>query len=39
VFVFHTPVPESTANQFDDQVVWIPAPVLYSRMVAAGVLP
>jgi prepilin-type N-terminal cleavage/methylation domain-containing protein len=39
VFVFHTPVPESQANQFDDYLVWLTAGELYGKLIAAGVLP
>jgi hypothetical protein len=39
VFVSHPPRWEFQANEFDDHVVWIPAAMLYGRMVAAGVLP
>jgi type II secretory pathway pseudopilin PulG len=39
VFIAHAPRPFSEANAFDDQVVWIPASLLYSKMIAAGVLP
>lgn len=39
VFVWHTPVAFSEANEFDDQVLWLPAPLLYSKLIAAGVLP
>jgi len=39
VFVSHEPRFEFQANEFDDLVVWIPANLLYGRMVAAGVLP
>jgi len=39
-FVFHTPTPSDAANgEFDDQFAWITAGELYSRLVAAGVLP
>lgn len=33
-YVWHPPTP-----RFDDQIVWLPNPLLMSRMVAAGVLP
>jgi type II secretory pathway pseudopilin PulG len=39
VFVSHAPRPFSATNAFDDQVVWIPVSLLYSKMLAAGVLP
>jgi hypothetical protein len=39
VFIHHAPRPFSEANEFDDQVVWLPAGLLYYRMIAAGVLP
>lgn len=39
IFVYHPPTPASTGNEFDDQMVWIPVGVLYSRMIAAGILP
>ncbi len=40
LFVSRPPDPSSFANgEFDDQMVWLPVSVLYSRMVAAGVLP
>ena len=39
VFVSHAPRPFSSTNAYDDQVVWIPVSVLYSKMIAAGVLP
>lgn len=39
VFIAHPPRWEFEANEFDDHVVWIPATLLYGRMVAAGVLP
>jgi prepilin-type N-terminal cleavage/methylation domain-containing protein len=39
-FVVHTPTPSDAANgEFDDQFTWITAGELYSRLVAAGVLP
>lgn len=45
-FVYHTPAPEgakTTLNalvgEYDDQMVWISAGLLYGRMVSAGVLP
>jgi hypothetical protein len=31
--------PAVTGGEFDDQVVWIPPGILFSRMVAAGRLP
>lgn len=40
LFVSRPPDPSDAANgEFDDQMVWIPVSVLYSRMVSAGVLP
>lgn len=39
IFVYHPPTPASTGNEFDDQMVWLPVGVLYSRMIAAGILP
>lgn len=42
LFVSRVPDPTGTANaggEFDDQVVWIPATLLYARMLASGVLP
>ncbi len=37
-FVWHTPTPPG-ANEFDDQLTWVPAAILYNRMIAAGRLP
>ena len=40
VFVSHTPTPPGAANgEFDDQLLWIPVGTLYSKLIAAGVLP
>ena len=39
VFVHHSARAFTEANEFDDQVVWIPVSVLYSRLIAAGQLP
>lgn len=40
VFISHTPTPTGAANgEFDDQVLWIPVGMLYSKLIAAGVLP
>jgi prepilin-type N-terminal cleavage/methylation domain-containing protein len=40
VFVSRTPSdPGSPAGAFDDLMVWVPAGVLYSKLIAAGVLP
>jgi prepilin-type N-terminal cleavage/methylation domain-containing protein len=40
VFVYHTPMPADVANgEFDDQFTWITAGELYSKLIAAGVLP
>ena len=39
-FVYHTPTPSgATGGEFDDQMVWISAGLLYGRMVSAGILP
>ena len=39
-FVYHTPTPSTASGgEFDDQMVWISAGLLYGRMVSAGVLP
>ena len=40
VFVTHSAAPAGAAGgEFDDMLVWIPVGLLYSRMIAAGVLP
>ena len=40
VFVWHTPTPVGATNgEFDDQMAWIAVSELYSKLVAAGVLP
>jgi prepilin-type N-terminal cleavage/methylation domain-containing protein len=39
VFIHHPARAFTEANEFDDQLVWIPVSFLYSRMVAAGQLP
>jgi prepilin-type N-terminal cleavage/methylation domain-containing protein len=40
VFVTREPgTHETTTGMYDDLVVWIPAGVFYSRLIAAGVLP
>jgi len=40
VFVSRTPSgSDSTAGTFDDIMVWVPAGVLYSKLISAGVLP
>jgi len=40
LFVSKTPDPADAATgEFDDQMIWIPVSILYSRMIAAGVLP
>jgi len=40
LFVNRSPDPQGFAHgEFDDQMTWIPVGVLYSRMIAAGVLP
>ena len=39
-FVVHTPTSSDAANgEYDDQFTWITAGELYSRLIAAGVLP
>jgi prepilin-type N-terminal cleavage/methylation domain-containing protein len=39
-FVYHTPTSSgATGGEFDDQMVWISAGLLFGRMVSAGVLP
>ncbi len=30
---------ETATGEFDDQMIWIPASLLYSRMISAGILP
>jgi prepilin-type N-terminal cleavage/methylation domain-containing protein len=40
VFIYHTPAPTTAANgEFDDQMLWITVGALYSKLLAAGVLP
>lgn len=40
IFISHTPTPSTAANgEFDDQLLWIPIGTLYSKLIAAGVLP
>ncbi|MDH5219868.1 MAG: type II secretion system GspH family protein [Betaproteobacteria bacterium] len=40
VFVWHTPTPAGATNgEFDDQMTWITVGELYSKLVAAGLLP
>lgn len=40
VFVSHPPAPVgASGGEFDDMLVWIPVGLLYSRMIAAGILP
>ena len=40
VFVWHTPAPGTASNgEFDDQMLWITHGELYSKLIAAGVLP
>ncbi len=41
LFVYRPPDPAGAlpGGEFDDQMVWLPVGVLYSRMIAAGVLP
>jgi type II secretory pathway pseudopilin PulG len=39
-FVYHTPAPTgATGGEYDDQMIWISAGLLFGRMVSAGVLP
>ncbi len=38
VFVSRPPTTDS-GNEFDDLVVWLPATILFNRMVSAGRLP
>jgi prepilin-type N-terminal cleavage/methylation domain-containing protein len=40
VFVWHDPRPTGAlGGEYDDMMVWIPAGVLYAKLIAAGVLP
>jgi hypothetical protein len=40
VFISHPPAPTGVTNgEFDDQVLWISVGTLYSKLIAAGVLP
>jgi len=40
VFVYHEPRPTGAqGGEYDDQMVWIPAGLLYGKLIAAGVLP
>lgn len=40
LFVSRTPDPETaTGGEFDDQMLWISVGTLYSKLIAAGVLP
>lgn len=40
VFIHRTPTDaDSAAGSYDDILVWVPAAVLYSRLITAGVLP
>jgi hypothetical protein len=40
LFVTHLPTPSAAAGgEYDDMLVWIPASLLYGRLVSAGVLP
>lgn len=39
-FIYHTPAPTgATGGEYDDQLIWISAGLLYGRMVSAGLLP
>jgi prepilin-type N-terminal cleavage/methylation domain-containing protein len=38
-YISHTPTPQGSANEFDDNVTWISSTILVNRMVAAGQLP
>jgi len=37
-FIYHTPVPAGSSDEFDDIVTWLSPNVLYNRMVAAGAI-
>lgn len=40
VFVDHAQAPSGATNgEYDDQMVWIPAGLIYGRLISAGVLP
>ncbi len=40
VFISYTPAPSgATGGEFDDQVLWLSVGMLYSKLVAAQVLP
>lgn len=40
LFISHEPRPSgATGGEFDDILLWLPAGVLYGRLIAAGVLP
>lgn len=40
VFIFHTPTSSTATNgEFDDQMLWIPVGMLYSKLLSAGLLP
>lgn len=40
LFVYRTPTGvDSALGEFDDQMVWLPASLFYSRLITAGVLP
>jgi type II secretory pathway pseudopilin PulG len=40
IFVHTTPAPAgATGGEYDDMLAWLPVGVLYSRLIAAGVLP
>lgn len=40
VFVHHEPRPSTApGGEYDDQLVWIPAGLLYSRLISASILP
>ena len=40
VFVYHEPRPAGApGGEYDDMVAWLPASLLYNRLIGAGVLP
>ena len=40
IFISHPPTSSTAANgEFDDQVLWISVGTLYSKLIAAGILP